>query len=494
MKHIKRMIAIFQIAFRISIANSYFFWLKSFDNTINNIKEIQEKYNVDIPIAAFIFDPRSEDIIYILNHLSEELWTWKIYHITLSPNSYSAKQVSEWIFDNEYRQFFQTIKDNDLKIIFRTMHEMNWWRYPRWSNPEEFKKARIHVRELSREIWLNQNNILFDFSVNHRDMPTKWTPSQNAALITCNQKNKYKTIEHKTFIKTWYKEETITKKVAISQSYREKITNKPIQYQTITEKKIVEYPIYNITTETVQNCYTFEDYYPWDKYTDIMWVTFYNRWKATYSRQRYSPNTIMNDTNRNTLKRLKSFNKPIFIDEVWTTAVWYSWAYSQANAQKSYENDYENKNNRLWQLKDFMNNNPEIFWLVYFNVDYTNWLTNWLIWEADRAIINLNNWKFYNWFYDLFYNQWEYKNLFSIFEYKEYETTNENISETDDEIQQNKKTKNISYSEKEKIAKNLIKKFWKESAIKKIESIIKISDDKYINDLLNDIKKIINSK
>ncbi|MBU0627526.1 hypothetical protein KKG31_05810 [Patescibacteria group bacterium] len=58
---------------------------------------------------------------------------------------------------------------------------------------------------------MDQSNILFDFSVNHRDMPTKQTPSQTARLIPCQVKNK-----------------------------------------------------------EINQCYTFEDYYPGDKYVDIM--------------------------------------------------------------------------------------------------------------------------------------------------------------------------------------------------------------------------------
>jgi len=490
MKHLKHLIVLFLLTFSLSIANWYIFGIKSADNTITNIVEIQNKYNFDFKIIWFIFDPWTDDIIRTMNNLNNHFWTGKIYHITISPNSYSAKQVAEWIFDEEYKKFFQTVKQNDLKVIFRTMHEMNWWRYPRWSNPEQFKQARIHVRELSREEWLDQNNILFDFSVNHWDMPTKGTPSQSASLITCNQKNKFKTIENKIFIKTWYKEETITKKVPIEQSYREKLTNKPIKYKTVTEKRTVAYPIYETTTEKVQNCYTFEDYYPWKDFVDIMWVTFYNRWKATYSRQRYSPDRILNDTNRDTLTRLRSFNKPIFIDEVWTTAVRYTWSYSQAKSQESYQNDYENKNFWLTQLKDFMNNNPEIIGMTYFNVDYTNWLTNRIWWEADRSIINLNNWKFYEWVYELYNNQSNDKYLKSLFQEKQDNTWNKEWVKENT----NKTTINITQKQKNDLADLMIEKFWKDESIRRINKILRNNDNENLVALLKDLKEIINSK
>ena len=62
---------------------------------------------------------------------------------------------------------------------------MNGGWYPWSSQPEEFKKAWIHVWNLSRYLGLTEHDILFDFSVNHRDMPTKGIPSQSASLIQC---------------------------------------------------------------------------------------------------------------------------------------------------------------------------------------------------------------------------------------------------------------------------------------------------------------------
>ena len=291
---------------------------------------------------------------------------------------------------------------------------MNWGRYPRWSNPEQFKQARIHVRELSRNEWLDQNNILFDFSVNHRDMPTNETPSQNAKLITCN---KYKT-----------------------------------------------------------DCYKFENYYPWDDFVDIIWVTFYNRWKATYSRQRYRPNRILNDTSRNTLSRLKSFNKPIFIDEVWTTAVRYSWAYNFIKSKLAYEKDYDKKNERLIQLKDFMQQNPEIIWMTYFNTDFTNWMKTRTPGEADRAIINAENWKFYQWIYNLYENEEEQDfEKFQILFTKQ---------EKENKIYLTKK-------QKKDLANLMIERFGKEESIRRINSILDISNNKNLHNLLSDVKKAI---
>lgn len=324
-------------------ANWFFFWLKSADNTIYNIQQIESKYKLHIPIVAFIFDPRWPDAINTINNLTQELGTDRIYHITVSPWNMSAKDVANGKFDTWYNTFFKLVKDNNLRVIFRTMHEMNWGRYPRWSDPVNFKKARIHVRKLSREIWLETQNILFDRSVNHRDMPTNEIPSQTARLIPCQPRNK-----------------------------------------------------------EIRNCNTFEDYYPWHKYVDIVWFSFYNRGKASYNRHRLSPNQILNQKWRDTLARLKKIWKPLFIDEVATTAVRYTWSFDSKSSRAKYLTDFEAKNQRLLQLRNFINKEKSIIWVIYFNVDYTNWLTQKLIGEADWSAININNNKVYTWIFELY--------------------------------------------------------------------------------------------
>ena len=323
-----------------NINNSYYFWLKSADNTPENIETIEHSLWVKLPVVSFIFDPRDRnDVLNSIDKIAEKLWTDRIYHFTISPDMYSAEDVVMWKFDKQYTAFFKKIKEKNLHVIFRTMHEMNGWRYPRSSNPEKFKAAWIHVRSLSRVAGLNEENILFDFSVNHRDMPTNWTPSQTAPLIQCN------------------------------------------------------------TAKT--DCYHFEDYYPWDEFVDIVWFTFYNWWKANSNRLRLSPTQILYDPNWNTYERIKALNKPIVIDEVATTSVWYEWNYSFEKSRNEYLNHDERKDYWIHQLRDFLVNRPEIYVAIYFNADYTHGLTSKIIWEADWAIVNIDDNKVYGWFQEL---------------------------------------------------------------------------------------------
>lgn len=341
---------LFSLFLPISV-ESYYFWLKSADNTPENIKMIEENLGVNLPIVSFIFDPREEsDVLNSIDRIVDTLWTGRIYHITLSPDNFSAAEVADGAFNMQYITFFEKIKEKNLKVIFRTMHEMNGWRYPWSSNPEKFKEAWIHVRYLSRMVWLDQKNIVFDFSVNHRDMPTKGKPSQKAILFEC------------PVWKKW--------------------------------------------------CYHFEDYYPWDEFVDVVWFTFYNRGKANSNRLWLSPNEILYDKKWQTYNRLTKFNKPIIVDEVGTTNVWYNENYSFAKSRNEYLNRSDRKDIRLEQLREFLLNHEQIFAAVYFNSDYTNGLTNKLIWEADWSIINIHANEVYNgfWNLELF---WE-KNLTNI--------------------------------------------------------------------------------
>ena len=343
---------------------AFVFWLKSSDNTVENIVEIEKTYNLYLPLVGFIYDPwDQQDVIWELKKAKNLLGDKRIYHITVSPNSYTAQEVVDWKFDAEYNAFFKTIRDLNLKVIFRTMHEMNWGWYPWSSDPELFKEAWVHVWKLSRKQWLTDNDILFDFSVNHWDMPTKWTPSQSAILFRC---------------------------------------------ETPLSGKVLDYS---------KECYRFEDYYPWDKFVDIVWVTFYNWWKATSDRKWKTPSQILNDKDWNTLTRLKKFDKPLFIDEVWTTAVWYSWDYSWDKSREIYLWTWGDVRKDKWlnQLAQFLSSN-HFMGAVYFNVDYTYWLEYPTVWEADWAVINVLLDKFYQGFWDLYSSsKVDFRNILALF-------------------------------------------------------------------------------
>jgi ABC-type cobalt transport system substrate-binding protein len=74
---------------------AYLFGMKSRDNSIQNIQSIEKTYKLDIPIVSFIFDPRGDHVESMMNKFNKELGEDKIYHISISPNMFSAKEVYE---------------------------------------------------------------------------------------------------------------------------------------------------------------------------------------------------------------------------------------------------------------------------------------------------------------------------------------------------------------------------------------------------------------
>ena len=124
----KILIGIIFVVFALSLGSrseAYLFGMKSWDNTIENIQQIEKEYSLDLPIVSFIFDPRGDHVEQMMNSFNEKIGPDKIYHISISPNNFTAAEVAEGKFDNQYTQFFQDVKKNDLRVIFRTMHEMN---------------------------------------------------------------------------------------------------------------------------------------------------------------------------------------------------------------------------------------------------------------------------------------------------------------------------------------------------------------------------------
>ncbi len=98
----------------------------------------------------------------------------------------------------------------------------------------------------------------------------------------------------------------------------------------------------------------------------------------------------------NTLDRMKMLQKPMFIDEVGTTAVNYDGAYNYNTSLQVYATQTDAKNQRLLQLRDFLKSQPQILGANYFNVDLTNGLKNWTIGELDRSVIDFQSNKFYD--------------------------------------------------------------------------------------------------
>ncbi len=69
-----------------------------------------------------------------------------------------------------------------------------------------------------------------------------------------------------------------------------------------------------------------------------------------------------------------SYDKPLYIDEVATTAVYYNENFDREKSRISYRNDKTRKSDWLSDLAKFADDKPQIIGMNYFNVDYTNGL------------------------------------------------------------------------------------------------------------------------
>ncbi len=313
---------------------SYTFWVFSDeDNRVNNIVSFEKQYWVKTDIVWFIFDTFKEKDLTFLKKQIKLLWKNRIYHISISPYWYTAKQVANWAYDTEYLRFFKFVKKSWIKVLFRTAHEMNWSWYSRSWDPIDYKKMWKRIYHLSRKVGLNKSNILFIFSVNSIDLPSK-----NWKMIVCNP---------------WYKK--------------------------------------------ISNCLSFENYYPWSKYVNLMWMTLYNWWRGRpwqWAHWRSFWN-LLNDSRTRMFSRLKKYWKKIIIDELWTTAVDFKWKRNIKKVRYAYNNNYRLKNKWIKNINAVLQKNPEIIAIMYFNRDKTHWFTKKVSWELDWSAFNYKTNKFY---------------------------------------------------------------------------------------------------
>lgn len=101
--------------------------------TVQEVQDVEKKIApYQLQVSAFIFDRYSRQGSSIVKDIVTKLGTGdRIYHITLAPELHTATQVAAGYFDSEYKAFFEDIKKYNMKVIFRTMHEMNGGWYAR---------------------------------------------------------------------------------------------------------------------------------------------------------------------------------------------------------------------------------------------------------------------------------------------------------------------------------------------------------------------------
>lgn len=236
----------------------------------------------------------------------------------ISPFGYSAAEVASGVYDKQYMRFFEVAKETKAKFLFRTMHEMNGSWYSWSGDPENFKKAWIHIYELSRKAGLDKSNILFIFSANSEDLPALEEGVIGGQMIFCTPKHHLET-----------------------------------------------------------GCKVLEDYYPGDEYVDMMGLSLYNwgrgrpeswaYWKSFYE--------LFDNRSSDIYSRLQIYQKPIFIDEVGTTAVDFKGEWTFDKVVDAYEDDFGRKDYWIAQMREQIKRFPEIVGAMYFNRDKTRGFT-----------------------------------------------------------------------------------------------------------------------
>lgn len=242
------------------------------------------------------------------------------------------------------------------------MHEMNWGRYSRASHPEDFKKARKHVWKLARNDYkLQANQLLFSLSFNSQDLPTTDSrPNQKSSLRFCNE---------------W--ESTHRWRCA---------------------RKI--------------------DYYPGNKYVDLIGVTLYNRWRSRSDTRakRMTPTQLLNQDGL--IDTLSQRNKPIIIDELWTTAINFDGERSHNKAKEVFDYNNSYKNQWLQERDKVIQDYPLIKAMVYFNMDHSQGMSEQVIGEAERSIILSDHHKDYKEWVKLLTKRNNSKDLYKLFKTK----------------------------------------------------------------------------
>ncbi|MDP2104165.1 MAG: glycosyl hydrolase, partial [Candidatus Gracilibacteria bacterium] len=286
-------------------------------NSTKNQLQIEQKYHFTSPVVGYIFDTFDDNDAAHLRTAVKTLGTDRVYHVSISPFGLTAAEVAQGKYDEEYRRFFKIVKESGAKFLFRTMHEMNgsWFS---WSgDPYSFKRAWERVYNLSREAGLDTSNILFIFSVNYQDLPSA-NGDIGGEMIFC----------------------TTGERVA-------------------------------------SGCKTFEDYYPGDKYVDLMGMTLYNwgRGRPELWAHWTTFADLLGNSSTNMLGRLSSYGKSIFLDEVGTTAVDFKGPWTFDKVINGYTDDFGKKDYWISMMRQEIKRYPQIIGALYFNRDKTRGFT-----------------------------------------------------------------------------------------------------------------------
>lgn len=273
--------------------------LRAEHNLPEDILGIEKRYpTTRVSTVSFIYDEYGTGTDLDFRRSVKLLGSDRVYHVTISPLGHTAAEVGSGVFDESYKRFFRTARELKLRVLFRTMHEMNGGWYSWASHPAEFRTAFRHVADLARKHALTNDRFKMVFSVNSLDLPTTdAVPNQKSPLVHCE----------------------------------------------------LDGPV----TPEMPFCPTFEDYWPGDEYVDVVGTTLYNWGRAKADRWAGWKTAEEMLGEYGLLVRLEKFGKPVGLDEVGTTSARFKGKWTWDKARDSYLYNVDDKNAWVADLARF---------------------------------------------------------------------------------------------------------------------------------------------
>lgn len=135
----------------------FLFGLKIQDNDANIALNIENTFNLHLPVVGFFYDDFSQKEFLSFSDAVEKLGTKnRMYHLTVNPLGYTAKELymdpEAKGFKKKYEQLFQFIKEKNIKVLFRFCHEMNGGWYSWASDPIYYPLMWQRVWQWSRDV------------------------------------------------------------------------------------------------------------------------------------------------------------------------------------------------------------------------------------------------------------------------------------------------------------------------------------------------------
>jgi beta-mannanase len=135
----------------------FLFGLKIQDNSADIALNIENTYNIHLPVVGFFYDDFSDREFVSLSDAIDKLGIKnRMYHLTVNPLGFTAKELyldpEAKGFKAKYERLFKLIKEKNIKVLFRFCHEMNGGWYSWASDDIYYPLMWQRVWQWSRDV------------------------------------------------------------------------------------------------------------------------------------------------------------------------------------------------------------------------------------------------------------------------------------------------------------------------------------------------------